>query len=92
MAEKADMGQFGNKFTSIEAEGGTMRYNGGRNPGEHGQLSEDYIFGVAHIIEGVKQIRGTAINQATTPSSRSPEGLHTCQVTGRFAQGSDICD
>jgi len=46
-------------------ESGAIRYHGGSIPvNTHGgQLSEAYIIGMTHIMEGVEQMRGTAINQ-----------------------------
>jgi acetyl-CoA acetyltransferase len=46
-------------------ESGAIRYRGGSIPvNTHGgQLSEAYIIGMTHIVEGVEQIRGTAVNQ-----------------------------
>ncbi|EHI14879.1 putative nonspecific lipid-transfer protein [Mycolicibacterium thermoresistibile ATCC 19527] len=46
-------------------ESGAIRYDGGAIPvNPHGgQLSEAYIVGMTHIMEGVEQMRGTAINQ-----------------------------
>jgi acetyl-CoA acetyltransferase len=46
-------------------ESGAIRYKGGSLPvNTHGgQLSECYIIGMTHILEGVEQMRGTAINQ-----------------------------
>src|SRR5215207_3708672 len=46
-------------------ESGAIRYEGGSIPvNTHGgQLSEAYIIGMTHIMEGVEQMRGTAINQ-----------------------------
>jgi acetyl-CoA acetyltransferase len=46
-------------------ESGAIRYEGGSLPvNTHGgQLSECYIIGMTHILEGVEQMRGTAINQ-----------------------------
>jgi acetyl-CoA acetyltransferase len=46
-------------------ESGAIRYDGGSLPvNTHGgQLSECYIIGMTHILEGVEQMRGTAINQ-----------------------------
>ena len=46
-------------------ESGALRYKGGSIPvNTHGgQLSEAYIIGMTHILEGVEQMRGTAINQ-----------------------------
>lgn len=46
-------------------ESGAIRYQGGSIPvNTHGgQLSEAYIIGMTHIVEGVEQMRGTAINQ-----------------------------
>src|SRR6202000_1254953 len=46
-------------------ESGAIRYDGGSIPvNTHGgQLSEAYIIGMTHIMEGVEQMRGTAINQ-----------------------------
>jgi len=46
-------------------ESGAIRYKGGSIPvNTHGgQLSECYIIGMTHILEGVEQMRGTAINQ-----------------------------
>jgi acetyl-CoA acetyltransferase len=46
-------------------ESGAIRYAGGSIPvNTHGgQLSEAYIIGMTHIVEGVEQMRGTAINQ-----------------------------
>jgi len=48
---------------------GAIRYTPERKPGavpvntHGGQLSEAYIIGATHIMEGVEQLRGTAINQ-----------------------------
>jgi acetyl-CoA acetyltransferase len=44
---------------------GAIRYGSGSLPvNTHGgQLSEAYIIGMTHIVEGVEQMRGTAINQ-----------------------------
>ncbi|WEK42382.1 MAG: thiolase [Candidatus Sphingomonas colombiensis] len=49
---------------------GKVRYDGGRgvNGGvpvntHGGNLNEAYIIGMTHIVEGVEQVRGTAINQ-----------------------------
>lgn len=46
-------------------ESGAIRYDGGSIPvNTHGgQLSEAYIIGMTHIMEGVEQMRGTAMNQ-----------------------------
>jgi acetyl-CoA acetyltransferase len=46
-------------------ESGAIRYKGGSVPvNTHGgQLSEAYIIGMTHIMEGVEQMRGTAVNQ-----------------------------
>nr|WP_235947117.1 hypothetical protein [Candidatus Frankia alpina] len=46
-------------------ESGANRYKGGSIPANThgGQLSEAYIIGMTHIVEGVEQIRGTAVNQ-----------------------------
>ena len=46
-------------------ESGAIRYEGGSIPvNTHGgQLSEAYIIGMTHVVEGVEQIRGNAINQ-----------------------------
>jgi acetyl-CoA acetyltransferase len=46
-------------------ESGAIRYKGGSIPvNTHGgQLSEAYIIGMTHILEGVEQLRGVAINQ-----------------------------
>jgi acetyl-CoA acetyltransferase len=46
-------------------ESGAIRYKGGSIPvNTHGgQLSEAYIIGMTHIMEGVEQMRGTAVNQ-----------------------------
>jgi len=48
-------------------ESGAIRYEGGSIPvNTHGgQLSECYIIGMTHILEGVEQMRGTAINQVS---------------------------
>jgi len=48
---------------------GAIRYTPERQPGgipvntHGGQLSEAYVIGATHILEGVEQLRGTAINQ-----------------------------
>ncbi|CAA0137589.1 Uncharacterised protein [Mycolicibacterium vanbaalenii] len=57
-------------------EGGAIRYEGGSIPvNTHGgQLSEAYIVGMTHIIEGVEQMRGTATNQV--------DGAELALVTG----------
>lgn len=50
-------------------ESGAIRYSADRKAGNipvnthGGQLSEAYIIGMTHILEGVEQMRGTAINQ-----------------------------
>lgn len=46
-------------------ESGAIRYDGGSIPvNTHGgQLSEAYIIGMTHILEGVEQMRGTATSQ-----------------------------
>jgi len=46
-------------------ESGAIRYKGGSIPlNTHGgQLSEAYVIGMTHVLEGVEQIRDTAINQ-----------------------------
>jgi len=46
-------------------ESGAIRYDGGSVPvNTHGgNLSEAYIIGMTHIVEGVEQMRGTAVNQ-----------------------------
>lgn len=57
-------------------EGGAIRFDGGSIPvNTHGgQLSEAYVVGMTHIIEGVEQMRGTAINQV--------DGAELALVTG----------
>ena len=54
-------------------ESGAIRYDGGSIPvNTHGgQLSEAYIIGMTHIMEGVEQMRGTAINQVRRRRTRS---------------------
>jgi acetyl-CoA acetyltransferase len=48
---------------------GAIRYTPERQPGgipvntHGGQLSEAYVIGATHILEGVEQLRGTAVNQ-----------------------------
>jgi acetyl-CoA acetyltransferase len=48
---------------------GAIRYSPERKPGNipvnthGGQLSEAYVIGATHIMEGVEQLRGTAVNQ-----------------------------
>jgi acetyl-CoA acetyltransferase len=48
---------------------GAIRYAAERRPGvipvntHGGQLSEAYVIGATHIMEGVEQLRGTAVNQ-----------------------------
>src|SRR5215469_14935905 len=48
---------------------GAIRYTPERKPGNvavnthGGQLSEAYVIGATHIVEGVEQLRGTAVNQ-----------------------------
>jgi acetyl-CoA acetyltransferase len=60
--------------------GGNLRYSAKPRPGQipvnthGGQLSEAYIIGMTHIMEGVEQMRGTAINQV--------EGAEHALVTG----------
>ncbi|MBV7477547.1 thiolase [Pseudomonas sp. PDM31] len=45
-------------------ESGAIRMSGSIPVNPHGgQLSEAYIIGMTHILEGVEQLRGTAINQ-----------------------------
>lgn len=50
-------------------ESGAIRYSSTRKPGiipvntHGGQLSEAYVIGMTHIVEGVEQMRGNAINQ-----------------------------
>jgi acetyl-CoA acetyltransferase len=50
-------------------ESGAIRYSAEKKAGSlpvnthGGQLSEAYIIGMTHIVEGVEQMRGTAINQ-----------------------------
>jgi acetyl-CoA acetyltransferase len=46
-------------------ESGAIRFGSGQIPvNTHGgQLSEAYIIGMTHVLEGVEQLRGTAINQ-----------------------------
>lgn len=50
---------------------GNIRYAATPKPGQipvnthGGQLSEAYIIGMTHIVEGVEQMRGTATNQVT---------------------------
>ncbi|MCF8587293.1 thiolase C-terminal domain-containing protein [Gordonia liuliyuniae] len=52
-------------------ESGAIRYSPTPSKGaipvntHGGQLSEAYIIGMTHILEGVEQMRGTAINQVT---------------------------
>jgi len=52
--------------------GGNIRYAPDPKPGQvpvnthGGQLSEAYIIGMTHIMEGVEQMRGTAINQVNS--------------------------
>ena len=59
---------------------GAIRYSAERIPGtipvntHGGQLSEAYVIGATHIMEGVEQLRGTAINQV--------EGAELALVTG----------
>ncbi|MFI0961326.1 thiolase C-terminal domain-containing protein [Streptomyces sp. NPDC021080] len=59
---------------------GNIRYSAKPRPGQipvnthGGQLSEAYIIGMTHIMEGVEQMRGTAINQV--------EGAQHALVTG----------
>ncbi|WP_262058786.1 thiolase C-terminal domain-containing protein [Streptomyces sp. STR69] len=50
-------------------ESGAIRYSRHRKPGtvavnpHGGQLSEAYVIGMTHLVEGVEQMRGIAINQ-----------------------------
>jgi acetyl-CoA acetyltransferase len=55
---------------------GNIRYEGGTLPvNTHGgNLSEAYIIGMTHVMEGVEQIRGTAVNQVA--------GAEVALVTG----------
>lgn len=57
-------------------ESGAIRFDGGSIPvNTHGgQLSEAYIVGMTHILEGVEQMRGQAVNQV--------EGAQLALVTG----------
>lgn len=57
-------------------ESGAIRFDGGSIPvNTHGgQLSEAYIVGMTHILEGVEQMRGGAINQV--------QGAELALVTG----------
>jgi acetyl-CoA acetyltransferase len=49
-------------------ESGAIRMDGSIPVNPHGgQLSEAYIIGMTHILEGVEQLRGTAINQVSDP-------------------------
>ncbi|WP_017936485.1 thiolase C-terminal domain-containing protein [Nocardioides sp. Iso805N] len=60
--------------------GGNIRYSARPRAGQipvnthGGQLSEAYIIGMTHLLEGVEQMRGTAINQV--------EGAEHALVTG----------
>ena len=51
-------------------EEGAIRLQGGSTPvNPHGgNLSEAYIMGITHVVEGVRQIRGTAANQVKNAS------------------------
>jgi acetyl-CoA acetyltransferase len=59
---------------------GAIRYSAQRRPGtiavntHGGQLSEAYVIGATHIMEGVEQLRGTAVNQV--------DGAELALVTG----------
>jgi acetyl-CoA acetyltransferase len=55
---------------------GNIRWPGGSLPvNTHGgNLSEAYIIGMTHVVEGVEQLRGTAVNQV--------EGAEVALVTG----------
>ena len=57
-------------------ESGAIRWPDGKIPvNTHGgNLSEGYIAGITHVMEGVEQIRGTAVNQVT--------GAQVALVTG----------
>jgi len=61
--DKGDGGPF--------VESGAIRYSPRRKPGtiavnpHGGQLSEAYVIGMTQIVEGVEQMRGTAINQVS---------------------------
>lgn len=61
-------------------ESGAIRYSATKKAGSipvnthGGNLSEAYIIGMTHIVEGVEQMRGTAINQV--------EGAEHALVTG----------
>jgi acetyl-CoA acetyltransferase len=57
-------------------ESGALRWpSGGLPVNTHGgNLSEAYISGITHVLEGVEQVRGTAINQV--------EGAEVALVTG----------
>lgn len=61
--DKGDGGPF--------VESGAIRYSPRREPGtvavnpHGGQLSEAYVIGMTQIVEGVEQMRGTAINQVS---------------------------
>ncbi|MBF6207398.1 thiolase [Nocardia abscessus] len=72
-------------------ESGAIRYKGGSIPvNTHGgQLSEAYIVGMTHIVEGVEQLRGTAVNQiADAELALVTGGPATLPVSGLIL-GSD---
>jgi len=68
-------------------QSGAIRYTPERRPGavpvntHGGQLSEAYVIGATHIMEGVEQLRGTAVNQVA--------GAELADVTDDYREAGD---
>jgi acetyl-CoA acetyltransferase len=60
-----DFGFCGRGEGGAFVEGGRIEWPGGALPlsTAGGSLSEAYVHGLNHVVEGVKQLRGAAVNQ-----------------------------